>query len=124
MITPEILEQFIKDRYGSLLTKDQESELGWKPWSAEDTQALCEWLSANGNGKGPNGVTCYNAKDAAVKAKVSVPTFRKWLRRRDNPLPHVRYGRMIRIPEFLLMEWLREEAGRHVNGKGEKVATP
>ncbi len=124
MITPEVLEQFIKDRYGSLLTKDQESELGWKSWTAEDTEALCEWLSLNSNGHDPNGVTCYNAKDAAVKAKVSVPTFRKWLRRRDNPIPHVRVGRMIRIPEFLLMEWLREEAGRHVNGKGEKVATP
>ena len=124
MISPEVLEQFITDRYGSLLTKDTHSQLGWKPWSAEDTQALCEWLSANGNGHDPNGVTCYNAQDAAVRIKVSVPTFRKWLRRRDNPIPHVRDGRMIRIPEFLLMEWLREEAGRHMNGKGEKVATP
>ena len=124
MISPEVLEQFIKDRYGSLLTKDPESELGWKSWSAENTQALCEWLSLNSNGHDPNGVTCYNQTEAAHRVGVSVPKFQEWLRRRDNPIPHVRDGRMIRIPEFLLMEWLREEAGRHVNGKGEKVATP
>ena len=89
MITPEVLEQFIEDRYGSLLTKDPESQLGWKPWSAEDTQALCEWLSANGNGNGPNGVTCYNQKEAADRVGVSVPKFQEWMRRRDNPIPHV-----------------------------------
>ena len=110
MISPEVLEQFIKDRYGSLLTKDPESELGWKPWTAEDTEALSEWLSSNGNGS--NGVTCYNAEEAANKVHVSVPKFREWLRRRDNPIPHIREGRVIRIPEFLLMEWLREESQR------------
>ena len=117
MITPEILEQFIKDKYGSLLTKDPESELGWKPWTAEDTEALSEWLSSNGNGNGSNGVTCYNVEDAAARVRVSVPTFRGWLRRRNNPIPHVRDGRVIRIPEFLLMEWLREESERSTNGR-------
>ena len=112
MISPEVLEQFIKDRYGSLLTKDQESALGWNPWSAEDTQALCEWLSLNSNAHDPNGVTCYNQTEAADRVGVSVPKFQEWIRRRDNPIPHVRDGRMILIPEFLLMEWLREEAGR------------
>ena len=57
MITPEVLEQFIKDRYGSLLTKDSESHLGWRAWSAEDAQALCECLSANVNSKGKREVT-------------------------------------------------------------------
>ena len=120
MITPEVLEQFIKDRYGNLLTKDPESELGWKSWTADDTQALCEWLADNGNGNDPNGVTCYNQKEAAERVNVSVPKLQEWLRRRNNPLPHVRDGRMIRIPEFLLAEWLREEARRHVNGNAAR----
>jgi len=50
--------------------------------------------------------------EAAKKLNVSLPTLDALLRRTENPLPSIRVGRKWLIPEAMLEEWLREEAGR------------
>ena len=120
MIGPEVLDQFIKDRYGSLLTKDQESELGWKPWTAEDTKALSEWLSSNGNGNGSLPRLTYKLEEASKVAGVGVHVIQSWVRRENNPLPSFREGRRIVVPHKELVEWLGQEAKRHINGRRQE----
>ena len=113
-ISPEILEQFIKDKYGSLLVRDPDSDFGWTPWNVEDSQALCEWLSAgpNGNGNGAIPLLCYKMEEASKVAGVGVHTIQSWVRRKENPLPSFREGRRIVIPHDQLRAWLKEESER------------
>ena len=121
-VTPEDLEKFLATACGTderplLLARDASSEIGWRSWTAEDTQALCDWLSEKLNHGGPR-FACYNLKEAAEQLGVSVPKCQQWLRRRDHPIPHVRDGRLILIPDFLLLEWLREESARSEGSMG------
>jgi excisionase family DNA binding protein len=123
MVTPADLTEFLATLCGSdtapqLLVRDVASDIGWRPWITDDTNAFCEWLSARvaTDAIGPNQLACYNLKEAAKCVGVSMPKFQTWLRRLSDPLPHVRDGRTILIPGFLLMEWLREESARNTNG--------
>ena len=118
-MTPEDLDEFFEALCGAeekplLLARDETSEIGWRPWTGADSQALCEWLSDKvdqdlGHGR---EIACYKLKEAARLVGVSVPKFQTWLRRSDHPVPHVRDGRLILIPASLLAEWLREESER------------
>lgn len=118
-MTPEDLERFLVALCGAaeqplLLARDETSEIGWRPWTGADSQALCDWLSDKvdqdlGHSR---DIACYKLKEAARLVGVSVPKFQSWLRRRDHPVPHVRDGRLILIPASLLAEWLREESER------------
>ena len=113
-LVPAELETFLSDRCGNtdgpaLLARDVDSEIGWRPWTSEDSRALCEWLAEQSSS---DDLPCYNLKEAAARVGISVPTMQTWLRRAEHPVPHVRDGRTIRIPAFLLREWLTEEARR------------
>ena len=118
-MTPENLDGFLAALCGAeeqplLLARDKTSGIGWRPWTGEDSQALCDWLSATVDQDRIRGqdLACYKLKDAAEHIGVSVPKLQSWLRRREHPIPHVRDGRTILIPGFLLTEWLREESER------------
>ena len=124
-LEPVDLNLFLEELCGTnstplLLARDPESPTGWRLWTSEDTEALCTWVSAKlaeTHVPHPGPITCYNAKEAARVLGVSVPKFQTWLRRRDSPIPHVRDGRKIVIPAFLLQEWLREEAKRTIHDR-------
>ena len=113
-LTPDALDQFLRGRCGgdpdgpALLAKDATSEIGWRAWTAEDSRALCDWLTDY-----PSvDLTCFNLKEAAALVGVSIPKFQQWIRRAKDPIPHIRDGRTIVIPAFQLREWLREECSR------------
>ena len=120
-MNPEDLYQFMAeicgtDEYPLLLAKDPGSPIGWRPWTDDDARALCDWLSAKTDPV--RDLVCYRVKDTAKLLGVSVPKLQSWLRRRDHPVPHIRDDRIILIPNFLLMEWLREESDRSRNFRG------
>ena len=117
MVTPEILETCLKELAGCgppwLMVKDS-NEFGWRVWTPEDTKAICSRLNSFGpsSGGSPN-VACYNAKEAARAMGVSISTLKELLRRKENPIPHIRNGRMIMIPVKALERWLLEECRRN-----------
>ena len=116
----EDLKGFLQDLSGSdagtLLTiRDPGADLGWRAWTDEDSLALCDWALARlEEAAGPPSLECFTQKEAAAALGVSVPKMMDWVRRPENPLPHIQDGRMIYIPAFLLEEWLREESERCV----------
>lgn len=57
----------------------------------------------------------YNLSEAAEAVGVSQHKIQEWLRRSVDPLPYVKDGRRIIIPVDLLIEWLRDEAGRQMS---------
>lgn len=125
MPTPADLEKYIEDHYGNavaLMVRDPESNVGWRIWNSEDSQALCQWLSANGE-TGHNGAAkppaslCHNLEQAAQAAGVGIHTVQSWLRRKENALPHIKDGRRIIILHFMLVRWLKEEAERNTAGR-------
>ena len=122
MITPAEVNKYFEARLGSdavplLLARDDGSPMGWRPWTAEDTEALSAWIAekTGAGGSGPDQLGCFNAKEAAALLGVSTHTLQGWLRRRQDPLPHLRDGRRIIIPRYLLRNWLTAEAERNVN---------
>ena len=123
-VEPVDLHGFLEELCGTsayplLMVRDPASSTGWRRWTSEDTGALCAWISdrAEGRSTNSNGLICYNATEAAKALGVSVPTLRVWLTRRDHPIPHLRVGRKIVIPQPMLMEWLREEASRNAKDR-------
>lgn len=120
MPTPASLEEYIARRYGnggSLMVRDPETDLGWRLWSQEDSKELCQWLAGNGNGADTNDIKpkriCHNQDQAAQVAGVGSQTVRNWLERKEHALPHIRDGRRILIPHFMLVRWIKEEAERN-----------
>ena len=118
----EDLNRFLQTLSGGgseppLLVRDPEAGVGWRPWTQEDSDALYVWMATEFRevAKQPN-LECFTQKEAAAVLGISVPKITEWVRRPDNPLPHVQDGRMVYIPFFLLMEWLREESTRSVGG--------
>ena len=117
----EDLKQYLNDHYGdavALMVRDPEADLGWRAWSSQDSEALCRWIASTAP---QNGATephrlpkriCHNLDQAAQMAGVGPQTARAWLEREENPLPHIRDGRRIVIPHFMLIRWLRDEAER------------
>ena len=57
----------------------------------------------------------YNLSEAAEAVGVSQHKIQEWLRRAVDPLPYIKDGRRIIIPVDLLIEWLRDEAGRQMS---------
>ena len=118
----EDLNGFLQTLSGSdaeptLLVRDPEPGVGWRSWTQDDSDALHAWVSTEFQevSKLPS-LECLTQKEAAVVLGISVPKVMDWIRRQDNHLPHIRDGRMIYIPSFLLMEWLREESVRSTGG--------
>ena len=98
---------------------DSTSDIGWRCWSREDSQRVCQWFMAKANEGGirPDGLICYNIKQAARRMGVSAAKFTTWLKRRDHPVPHIQDGRKILISETLLAKWIEEESERNRKGR-------
>ena len=112
MLTIHVLDDFIADRFGELAIRDPNQPIGWRAWAEADTAAVFEWLEGRA-ADGFSDLTCYTIKRLTELLGVSEPTVQAWLKRSEHPMPHVRKGHAIRIPAFLLKEWLREESTRH-----------
>ena len=115
----EALNTFLGTLAGSkawppLLVRDPDSPVGWREWTAEDSEALLECASGemDGGSRGGDGCRCFNQQQLAEVLGMSVPTVMGLIRREDHPIPHIRQGRRILVPGLLLEEWLREEASR------------
>ena len=114
----EEFKRFLRSLSGSdadppLMVRDPGSALGWRPWTEGDSDALLDWFSDPSEGDSlRRSCECFNQKELARYLGVSVPKVTEWLRREDNPIPHLKDGRLILVPAFLLMEWLREESER------------
>lgn len=116
MINREELDIFLKDLAGCeppcLMVKDPGSDLSWRFWTDDDSEAMCSWLNGLAPEPEPKGVACYNAKQAAEAMGVAISTVLGLLRREKDPIPHFRSGRRLVIPVAALAEWLKEECGR------------
>lgn len=108
------LHRFLHSLSGSeawppVLVRDQESPIGWRAWAEQDSAALLEWASGELGASGRRGHDrCFNQKELAEYLGVSVPKVQELLRREEHPIPHIKDGRKILAPGFLLEEWLRE----------------
>ena len=116
----EDLNGFLQNLSGSdsgfpLFVRDSESDFGWRPWTDDDSCALRDWVSTKFEEQGR--YECFNQKQLSERLGVSVPKVTEWLRRADCPLPHIKNGRVILVPAFMLEEWMREEAARSVGGR-------
>ena len=114
------MARFLEELDGSshplILVRDPTTDFGWRLLRIEDLQMLRERLTAKAyrNPARSNQLTCYNLKEPARLVGVSTSKMQVWLNRRDNPIPHIRDGRTIRIPDFQLMVWLKEESDRNI----------
>ena len=99
------------------LSGDPASHTGLREWSTSDTDALCHWI--DGHSSSPQTPTriCHNLEQTAAILGVGTHTVQAWLRRDQNPLPHIRDGRRLLVPHFLLIRWVKEEAGRTLERK-------
>ena len=116
MSTAGELEKYLGQRYGDtgILVNDPLHPQWMRQWDHDDTRALCDWFKQQGEdeekaGRDPDRIG-YNIEQTAALMGVGTHTVQGWIRREDRPLPHLRDGRRIIIPHFLLLEWLREEA--------------
>ena len=123
MISPDGLDIFFAEMAGgsgppNMLLRDVASDIGWRPWTMEDTRRLWGliWDTKAGSKGDSQGPVCYNLKEVSEAVGVSVHTVQGWLRRGDSPLPHIRQGRRIVVVGAVLEEWLREESLRRVAG--------
>ena len=126
MITPEDIEAQLKMLSGGgdqlPLIRDSSSDTGFRVWAREDSNALCEWLLAKTEEMANRAqeLTCYNQKEVAGMLGFSVAKICEWMRREENPLPHIKDGRLTRVPHFMLLEWLREESLRCAGAAGNQ----
>ena len=116
MIDPSRLELYLEERYGSpaaLIIRDPETPAGFREWTPEDSAGICQWVDGNGN---PGGYEqfCHNLRETAQLIGVSVQTVQNWMRREHDQLPHIRDGRRIIVPHFLLVRWMEDEAQRNL----------
>ena len=121
ILNPEDFEKFLENWCGEdsrplLQVRDSTSDIGWRCWIPEDTQGVCQWFTtkANEDGTRPEKLICYNVKQAAELMGVSAAKFMPWLKRRDNPVPHIKEGRKYLIPGNLLAQWIKDEAARSI----------
>ena len=119
--TPEDLVEFLKQLLGTdaqplLQARDLDSDTGWRRWTSEDTQALCEWFTAKASDdtRRFDHLAFLNINETAKFMRVSVSQVQIWLRRSDNPIPHIRDGRNYRIPVIGLKPWIEEETARNL----------
>ena len=117
--TPEDIVEFLKQLLGTdaqplLQARDLDSDTGWRRWTSEDTLALCEWFTAKAgeDTRRFDHLAFLNINEAAKFLNVSGAQVQIWLRRAQNPLPHIKEGRTYRIPVLLLGPWIEDETAR------------
>lgn len=117
MTAPADLEKYLSQRYGAtgIIVRDQAQGAGLREWSEKDTQALCQWLDDQSKAQNPTRVS-HNLVETADLMGVGVHTLQGWLRRTENPLPHIRDGRRLIIPHSALIRWMEEETDRNAVG--------
>ena len=118
--TPEDIVEFLEQLCGTdaqtlLQVRDLASDTGWRQWTSEDTQALCEWVTAKVSEDTPrfDHLAFLNINEAAKFLNVSGAQVQIWLRRREKPIPHIKEGRTYRIPVLLLERWIEEATPRN-----------
>lgn len=52
----------------------------------------------------------FTRKEGAKKLKISLVKFDELLRRKNDPLPHLKLGRRVLIPAEALREWINRQA--------------
>ena len=116
---PEDIVEFLEQLCGTdaqtlLQVRDLASDTGWRQWTSEDTQALCEWFTAKAGEDTTrfDHLAFLNMEEAAKFMRVSGAQVQIWLRRADNPLPNIKEGRNYRIPVLLLGPWIEDETAR------------
>ena len=105
------LAGYLSRRYGGpggLIVRDPVSPTGLREWSDEDTAGVISWLEG-GLSREP---TCLNLRQTADSLGVSIHTAQTLMRRESEPLPHMRKGRRIIVPAFLLTQWMEDEVRR------------
>ena len=117
--TPEDLVEFLKLLLGTdaqplLQARDLDSDTGWRRWTSEDSQALCAWFTAKAgeDTRRFDHLAFLNINEAAKFLNVSGAQVQIWLRRSQNPMPHIKEGRTYRIPVLLLGPWIEDETAR------------
>ena len=128
MTEPEAITTYLQQRYGAdgVMVRDPENTSWMRPWGREDSDELSRLLEQQAEQRRAEtqANTCRNLEQTATLLGIGTQTLQGWLRRKDNPLPHIRDGRRIIIPDFLLTEWIRAESersaavtGRHHGGE-------
>ena len=114
MTAPADLKKYLSQRYGAtgIIVRDQAQGAGLREWSEKDTQALCQWLDDQSKAENPTRIS-HNLVETAELMGVGVHTLQGWLRRTENPIPHIRDGRRIIIPHHALIQWMEEETDRN-----------
>ena len=123
MTSPEELEQYLDQRYGgasALIVRDPDSSAGFREWNNEDTRSLCRWIDGPNGVPRPPAVICHNLEQTAAVMGVGTHTVQGWLRRKHDPLPHMRDGRRILVPHFMLIRWVKEEVERNLRGTNRR----
>ena len=133
MTTAGDIGRFLEERFGGprgLLVRDGQSETGLRSWAEGDTAALLTWLEAGqvetgrtetgrtdepGNAQG--SILCGNIEQTAELVGVSAPVVQSWLRRSQDPLPHIQHGRRVIIPRAELLKWIQEECERTIRDR-------
>ena len=59
--------------------------------------------------------------DTCKASGLSRPTIMAFIRRAENPLPHIKVGRKYMIPRAALETWLIEEAARNTMQTGRPM---
>lgn len=52
-------------------------------------------------------------REVARELRVSIFTVYRWMEHEEDPMPHIRIGRNIRIPRSEMRLWLNRRPGKH-----------
>ena len=120
MTEPEAITTYLQQRYGAdgVMVRDPENNSWMRPWGREDSDELSRLLEQQEEQSRAEtqANTCRNLEQTATLLGIGTQTLQGWLRRKDNPLPHIRDGRRIIIADFILTEWIRAESERNTDG--------
>ena len=99
-----------------VLVEDAAVDSGWRIVTEAQLVEIVQSLESSSREAGsvPSRLG-YNLSEAAEVVGVSQHKIQEWLRRAVDPLPYIKDGRRIIIPVNLLIEWLRDEAGRQMS---------
>ncbi len=99
-----------------VLVEDAAVDSGWRIVTEAQLVEIGQSLESSSREAGSvPGKLSYNLSETAEAVGVSQHKVQEWLKRAVDPLPHIKDGRRIIVPVDLLIEWLRDEAGRQMS---------